>query len=267
MVERSNSDALKYGVQSNNNVEADYNRASNDATVSVARFHTLLQTAGDGMIVTNDHAHVLIYNKACEVLFGYSSDEIVGHYPTLLIPPHHVRANNKDSGADVIGSPHEVFGQHKDGSLIPIELTIGKAQTPTGFQFIGVLKDVRSKHRNQERIDELQQQLLKRSRRYTGEKIGAGMAHELNQLLTALTLYLQTIGKENKALKVLTTDMADTLGKAMRETGRANQIIQRMRWFGIGNIQHNCRKSWRAFRCSPWGEWTGGDVHVLPTCE
>ena len=69
MVERSNSDALQYSVEGNNNVEADCDRASNDATVSAARFDTLLQTAGDGIIVTNDRAHVLIYSKACEVLF------------------------------------------------------------------------------------------------------------------------------------------------------------------------------------------------------
>ncbi|MEP1443897.1 MAG: ATP-binding protein [Hyphomicrobiales bacterium] len=239
MVEKSNTGALEYGVRGNTKVEANNDRASNDVTVSAARFDTLLQTAGDGIIVTNDRARVLMYNEACEALFGYASGEIVGRYATLLMPPRSVRSDNgsiieyvKNGGDDVIGTTHTVYGQHKDGSLIPIELTIGKAYTPAGHQFIGVLKDLRPKQSDQDRIDELQQQLLKLSRRNTVDEMSAGMAHELNQPLTALTLYLQAIEKKNKAFDVLNADMSDILRKAMRETKRASQISQRMRWFG-----------------------------------
>lgn len=239
MVDRSNSDALEYGVRGTNTVEADDYPASNHATVSEARLNTVLQTTGDGIIVTNDRARVLMYNKACEALFGYEAGEIVGRYATLLMPPRQVRAANssiieyvKSGGDDVIGVKHQVYGRHKDGSLIPIQLTIGEAHTPAGRQFIGVVKDLRSNQKDQNRIDELQQQLLELSQNNSVDEISAGMAHELNQPLTALTIYLKAIEKKNKRVDLLDTDMSDILAKAMRETERAGKIIQRMRWFG-----------------------------------
>ncbi|MEP3233858.1 MAG: ATP-binding protein [Hyphomicrobiales bacterium] len=239
MVERSRSGALEYSVRGNDKTDADNYRASNDLTVFEARFNTVLKTASDGIIVTNDRARVLMYNKSCEALFGYQAGEIVGRYATLLMPPRHARTDIgsiidyvKNGGDDVIGTTHQVYGQHKDGSLIPIELTIGEADTPAGRQFIGVVKDLRAHQTNQNRIDELQQQVLKLSRHNAIEEVNAGMAHEINQPLTALTLYLQAIEKKNKVFDLLDKDMSDILSKAMRETERAGKIIQRMRWFG-----------------------------------
>lgn len=239
MVERSNTDANEYGLDGNTKVEADDYPASHDVTVSEARLETVLETAGDGIMVTNDRGRILMYNKACENLFGYSAGEALGRNVTLLMPPRHARVHD-DSVAqyvrhgkdDVIGLAHEVAGLHKDGSSIPIELTIGEAHTPAGRQFIGVLRDLRYRHNAEAHMDELQQQLLQLSRRNAVDEMGAAMAHELNQPLTALTLYLQAIEKKNKAFELLNEDMSDILSKALRETERAGQIIQRMRWFG-----------------------------------
>jgi len=169
MVDRGNSDAGEYGLRSNNQLGADEFGAPHDVTVFEARLEAVLHTAGDGIIVTNDRARVLMYNKACESMFGYKANEVVGRNATLLMPPKHARANDdsivqfvKQGGDGVIGPAHEVYGRHKDGSLIPIELTIGEAFTPAGRQFIGVLRDLRSRQSAQTRMDELQQQLLQR---------------------------------------------------------------------------------------------------------
>jgi UDP-2-acetamido-3-amino-2,3-dideoxy-glucuronate N-acetyltransferase len=44
-----------------------------------ALFTTLIATAVDGIIVIDGNAIVQIYNNACERLFGYTAEEVVGH--------------------------------------------------------------------------------------------------------------------------------------------------------------------------------------------
>lgn len=236
MVERSNMDGTEFGVTSDTQVNA---ATTQDVTVFEARLETVLETAVDGIIVTNDRARVLMYNKACESMFGYTAREVVGRNATLLMPPRHARTHDQsvasylDQGREgVIGQAHEVTGRHKDGSLIPIELTIGEADTPAGRQFIGIMRDLRQRRIIEGRMDELQQQLLRLSRRNAVDEMGAAMAHELNQPLTAMALYLQAVEKKTRNLENLNPDITEILAKALRETERAGQIIQRMRRFG-----------------------------------
>ncbi|MEN5422726.1 PAS domain S-box protein [Comamonas aquatica] len=55
----------------------------------------------------------------------------------------HINQPDKPIGAH----SREVLGLRKDGRLIPIELTIGKAQTPSGTIFVGYLQDISERKR------------------------------------------------------------------------------------------------------------------------
>jgi two-component system, LuxR family, sensor kinase FixL len=54
-------------------------------------------------------------------------------------------AHYRDTGERrIIGIGREVEGKHRDGTVIPVELSVGEAQTPDGRQFIGIIRDLRS---------------------------------------------------------------------------------------------------------------------------
>ena len=55
--------------------------------VSEARFESLLDTAADGVIVIDETGRMLVFNKICEHLFGYSSAEAIGQNVSLIMPP------------------------------------------------------------------------------------------------------------------------------------------------------------------------------------
>lgn len=220
--------------------------ASTDAgpiyyTVSEARLLSVLNTAVDGIIVIDEQARILVFNKACEVLFGLSAAEVVGQNVKIIMPMDYARAHDRQlsdyvsSGVrKIIGVGREVKGRHKDGTVFPLELSVGEALTPEGRQFIGILRDLRPRKEAEARMNQLQADLLHLARVSAMDEMGAALAHELNQPLTAVMLYLQAIQRA-AARAVEGGNCADLvqgiLDKAVKEAGRAGNIIQRMRHF------------------------------------
>src|SRR5215472_12836242 len=93
---------------------------------SVGLFETLLATAVDGIMVIDERARILIYNPACERLFGYARDEVVGRKVNMLMPePHRAEHDGyidrylRTGEKHIIGIGREVTGRRKDGSTFP----------------------------------------------------------------------------------------------------------------------------------------------------
>ena len=206
--------------------------------VSSSCLHSVLDIAVNGIIVTNDTGIILVYNRACEDLFGYKNEDVIGESVNMLMPSsiaeHHdsyIKRFLETREAHVVGIGREVTGRHKDGSLIPLELSIGEAETEEGHQFIGVLKDLRPVKEYEERLRVLQSNLVTMTRVNALDEMGAAIAHEVNQPLTALTLYLQTATRRVKNYEEQDAVLASMMEKAAVEAERASSIIQRMRNF------------------------------------
>ncbi len=208
-------------------------------TVSEARLLSVLDTAVDGIIVIDDRARVLVFNKACEDLFGMAAADVVGRNISILMPPEFAAehdtylSNYLHTGERrIIGIGREVRGRHVDGTVFPIELSVGEATTPEGRQFIGVIRDLRPRKAVEQRLNQLQAQLVQMARLNAMDEMGAAVAHELNQPLTALMLYLQALARKLKSGDAeIEPAVTEILGKASREAERAGSIIQRMRQF------------------------------------
>jgi two-component system, LuxR family, sensor kinase FixL len=65
------------------------------------------------------------------------------------------------------------------------------------------------------------------------DAIGAALAHELNQPLTALMLYLQSLQKHGSDIGATSRE---TIDKALAEAGRATDIVRRMRRLSISSV-------------------------------
>ena len=211
-------------------------------STSDARWASVLNTAVDGIIVIDDHAKIMIFNRACERMFGFSADEVVGRNVSILMPPEHsadhdayVENYMRTGHRKIIGIGREVRARHRDGTYFPIDLSVGEAETPDGRQFVGILRDLTSRKDAERRLNELQSDLIRLARVSALDEMGSALAHELNQPLTAIMLYLQAVGREfARAKEQGHTQEADAradaiLEKARREAQRAGSIIQRIR--------------------------------------
>ncbi|MDQ0315301.1 two-component system sensor histidine kinase NtrB [Amorphus orientalis] len=212
---------------------------SDSQAVSEARLLSVLDTAVDGIIVIDETGCVLIYNKACERMFGYRAEEIIGENVKAIMPPRYAHehddyiANYRRTGsAKIIGIGRRVEARHRDGTVFPVELSVGEAHTPQGRQFIGILRDDRPRESYEKRLAELQAELVHLARVNAMDEMGSAIAHELNQPLTAAMLYLQAATRRLRSDGEAEDPFAlEVIGKAMREAERAASIIQRMRGF------------------------------------
>src|SRR5690606_39254667 len=156
----------------------------------------------------------------------------------MLMPEEYARAHDgylrhylETGERRIIGIGREVRGRHRDGTEFPIELSVGEAHTAEGRQFIGIIRDLRPRKAVEKRLAQAQNQLISMTRISALDEMGAAISHELNQPLTAIMLYLQAIRRKAQAVPELDASLAAVIDKALNESERASQIIQRMRHF------------------------------------
>jgi len=202
-------------------------------------FQALLTAAVDGIIVIDAEGRVQIINPACERLFGYRPEEIVGHNVTMLMPsPYreehddYLRHYRETGERRIIGIGREVTGQRKDGTIFPMYLTVGQAKVDGADIYVGIIRDITERKCAERRFQELQAELLHVSRLSAMGQMGSALAHELNQPLAAIMNYCKA------AMRTL--DMTDhprnakvqeLIGKAVHQTARAGNIIRNLRGF------------------------------------
>jgi two-component system sensor kinase FixL len=161
----------------------------------------------------------------------------------MIMPADYARAHDRymsnymETGVrKIIGIGREVRARHRDGTEFPVELSVGEAKTPVGRQFIGIIRDLRSRKEAERRVNELQADLVHIARVSAMDEMGAALAHELNQPLTAIMLYLQaatrTLARAEQAGEPPSIKaFKPVLEKAVHEAERAGNIISRMRHF------------------------------------
>ncbi len=199
-------------------------------------FEALIATAVDGIMVIDDRASVLVYNSACERLFGYAAEEVLGRNVNMLMPAPYHDAHDGYLGRyietgekHIIGIGREVSGRRKDGSTFPMNLSVGEGSLRGQRIFVGIITDLSERQARDRRIQELQAEMWQVSRLTDMGQVAAGLAHELNQPLTAILNYTNAgidIAKEEKA-----ADFESIFAKIGEQTSRAGNIIRRLRSF------------------------------------
>lgn len=114
-----------------------------------ARSDQLLDTAPDAMVVVGADGRILLVNLRAEALFGYSRSELLGQSLELLIPEQsrsgharHVEKFFAEPGSRPMGSGLELFGRRRDGSELPIEVSLSPLRTDQGMTVSAAIRDI-----------------------------------------------------------------------------------------------------------------------------
>jgi two-component system, LuxR family, sensor kinase FixL len=203
---------------------------------SAGRMQALIETAVDGAILIDARGIVLMFNPACEKLFGYSADEVIGKNVKMLMPEPYRHehdgyiANYVDSRKPkIIGIGREVVGRRKDGSTFPMDLSVGEARQDGESIFVGIIRDLTSRKRTEAELEQARGELVRVARVTTLGELTAAIAHEVNQPLTGL------VSSGNACLRWLAGDVPNL--EAARESvermisagSRAGEVISRIR--------------------------------------
>ena len=88
-------------------------------------------------------------NTATERLFGYAARELIGRNVKILMPePYsgehdtHLANHFRTERKKIIGIGREVIGRRKDGSVFPMDLSVGEARDRDEPIFVGIISDI-----------------------------------------------------------------------------------------------------------------------------
>jgi two-component system sensor kinase FixL len=190
---------------------------------------TVYDTSPDAIIVIDEKACICSFNKMAEKLFGYPAGEVLGRNVKLLMPPYFAQQHDgfmqrylHTGERRIIGIGRVVTAQRMDGSTFPIELAIGEAKTAEGRFFTGFIRDLTELQSYEQRVHELQEELIHASRLASLGEVTTMVAHEVNQPLSASGTYLEV------ARELLTTGTGSDRERGLKALEQAFAQIQRV---------------------------------------
>lgn len=123
------------------------------------RYHQLVESAHDGVIVTDAVGTMRLVNNNVERLFGYPREELLGQSVEMLIPDDfrsdHARRRLSlvaSGGQRSLGQGPSFRGRRRDGSEFPVEVSLSSFEDDQGRHVTAFVRDVTERMRDEARI-------------------------------------------------------------------------------------------------------------------
>ncbi len=145
-----------------------------------ADFQDILSLIGDSVVIIDASGNIILFNRAAEDLFGYSSTEVLGHLIDVLIPVRFQNQHREDhsrflaghvAARRAMGAGREVLGRRKDGTEFAVEVTLSRQLIDGRHIGTAVIRDVSAR-----KVEEQQRQV-----------VADEVAHRLRNMMAVVT--------------------------------------------------------------------------------
>ncbi len=220
------------------------NRALNDAKLQLERQHTLiLNSVADGIYGVDTDGNATFVNQAMELLTGWSAEELIGknqhkilhhthadgsHFPGSECPVYHTFRDNQSRYVD-----DDIFWC-KDGSSIPVEYSSTPIRDTRGETTgaVVVFRNIAERKRAAEEARQHQTEMAHVTRLSTMGEMASGIAHELNQPLSAISNYTRGCIRMLQSRGESPHDpLVSAMEQVAKQAERAGEIIRQLRRF------------------------------------
>lgn len=211
----------------------DRRRAELSLIQEKAYSESIVAAAIDAVITVGASGKVETFNPAAQTKFGYTKQEMEGRDFSQLIPEPYKKeygdlvADYQQTGElPARFERREVSGKHRDGSEFPVQLSVSKMQHQTERKLVCLVRDISTRVAAEQEVRDLREKLAHVDRLTMLGEMATGIAHEINQPLTAISLFSQAgkrllvAGKKDR--------LSDILDKLSEHALRAGAIVERM---------------------------------------
>lgn len=198
------------------------------------RFRRLLEAAPDAILEVNAEGRITLVNAAAEKIFGYTRAELIGQNIEMLVPEdkRSVHARYRAGYAEnprvrPMGPGLELEVQRKDGTLLPVEISLSPNRSHDAENVIAIVRDV-SQRNHMETMLRLSQERLRQAEKLEAlGRLAGGVAHEFNNLLSMILGYSELL------LPTLESDASKTyVAKISTSAKRAAALTRQLLAFG-----------------------------------
>lgn len=126
------------------------------------RLEAIFNHAGEGFVTIDEGGDIQSFNLAAERIFGYEASEVLGQNVSILVPKQHadgrddyIRRYLETSESKSIGVTRRLEARRKDGTIIPVNLTLSKVQLDDDISFTGIVHDLSREERKDAELQQL----------------------------------------------------------------------------------------------------------------
>lgn len=124
-----------------------------DIPAASATLQWLVERSPHAVVVSDGEGIIRQTNAKARALLGYATEEVTGH-PVELLVPSHARHSHKASRREFMRTPMErpmgngrnLWGVHKDGRLLPLEIALTPVRMENGWAILVSLFDLSAHH-------------------------------------------------------------------------------------------------------------------------
>ena len=174
----------------------------------------LLESTPDGMVVVDSTGIIEVANSAAERIFGFVPGTMAGRPVDDLVPEEqrashheHRHAYEHHPATRPMGTGLRLFGQHCDGSLFPVEVSISPVPGDD-FRVLAIVRDVTDREDSAARLAMMEDR----------ERIARDLHDMVIQRLFAAGMSLQAVSSDATPMVASRIrDTVDELDEAIRE--------------------------------------------------
>ncbi len=129
------------------------------APVVTELFHEIVESCPTGVVLVDREGRISLINRETERMFGYDRQELLGHSIETLVPlrfreghPGFRLAFTANPQSRLMGAGRDLFGLHKDGSEIPIEIGLNPIATNQGLFVLASVVDISARRHAEARF-------------------------------------------------------------------------------------------------------------------
>ncbi|MCZ7384235.1 MAG: ATP-binding protein [Candidatus Methanoperedens sp.] len=211
-IKTDSTDEINILSKAFNEMSYNLNNSINELRESEERYKKLVDGISDAIILVDSQKKILSWNSGAQKIFGYCLEEVAGSKINILFHTANVTDNLE------IPDGENVF-KRKDGSNFHGLISNKPLQDSLNAGNVLVIKDITEQ---KERAD-LEKLLMQSEKLFTLGKLAAGVAHEINNPLTTISLHTQIMLKKTRDEK--TNSRLEIIN---RETNRAARIVKRL---------------------------------------
>ncbi len=128
---------------------------------SEERVRQTVESAPNGMVMSDHEGKIVLVNTQMEKLFGYSRDELLGQTVELLVPErfrtrHSDFRTNFFANSEVrpMGGGRDLYGRRKDGSEFPVEIGLNPIEIEEGLMVLSAIVDITERREAEKAVRE-----------------------------------------------------------------------------------------------------------------